>query len=330
MNEKVSIIVATLNESEFIGRLIDSVNSCSYPNKEIIVVDGGSKDKTVEIAREKGAKAIEESGEPRCPSHARNQGVRYSDAEIVCVMDADEEVVNGFITNAIRHFDEKDVVAVKPGERSVVIDSFVEELHAKNIDLKKKISNLIYQRFASDRISVRESSDPIPKFYFWRRSAWLEIGGHPETAGWKELVIFKKRARQYLKKNNYRAVVEPNSKVYFHMQHSWRSLFRSFRWYGRTMIDYFKTDEDAGLRMLFANLHQMIIFLFVLFAFFPLPIVRFFFLSLLLIRFLVGIPPAVSERSYTYLATPLIDIVGGLGILIGLMERARGRSLTRG
>ena len=52
------VVIPTLNEESKIGELIQSLNDDEYPNKEIIVVDGGSKDKTVEISEKNGAIVI--------------------------------------------------------------------------------------------------------------------------------------------------------------------------------------------------------------------------------------------------------------------------------
>jgi GT2 family glycosyltransferase len=48
---RVSVIIPTLNEGERIRGLLRSLKEAPYPEKEIIVVDGGSTDGTVEIAR---------------------------------------------------------------------------------------------------------------------------------------------------------------------------------------------------------------------------------------------------------------------------------------
>ena len=54
------------------------MNDDEYPNKEIIVVDGGSKDKTVEISEKNGAIVILEKGENKSLPMARNQGAEYA------------------------------------------------------------------------------------------------------------------------------------------------------------------------------------------------------------------------------------------------------------
>ncbi|MEM3871160.1 MAG: glycosyltransferase, partial [Nitrososphaeria archaeon] len=49
--DQVTIILPTLNEEKAIGQVIEEIKQQGYTN--IIVVDGYSKDKTVEVAKEK-------------------------------------------------------------------------------------------------------------------------------------------------------------------------------------------------------------------------------------------------------------------------------------
>ena len=49
---KLSIIIHAYNVEEYIGACIDSILSQSYENYEVIVIDDGSSDRTVEIVRE--------------------------------------------------------------------------------------------------------------------------------------------------------------------------------------------------------------------------------------------------------------------------------------
>ena len=49
-NPKVSIVIRTLNESKYLGQLLVSIQNQTYKNTEIILVDSGSTDGTIEIA----------------------------------------------------------------------------------------------------------------------------------------------------------------------------------------------------------------------------------------------------------------------------------------
>lgn len=86
---KVAIIIPTLNEGATIGKLVNNLVRDPYPDKEIIVVDGGSTDGTVDKARKGGATVLEEKGKHRCAANAINQGAREPYAEILCILDGD-------------------------------------------------------------------------------------------------------------------------------------------------------------------------------------------------------------------------------------------------
>ncbi len=60
LREQVTVVIPTLNEEEAIGPLIDEVKAAGYNN--ILVVDGYSKDRTVEVARARGARVIGQHG----------------------------------------------------------------------------------------------------------------------------------------------------------------------------------------------------------------------------------------------------------------------------
>ena len=48
---KISIIIATFKASQYISRCLDSIREQDYPELEIVVADGGSRDGTVEILK---------------------------------------------------------------------------------------------------------------------------------------------------------------------------------------------------------------------------------------------------------------------------------------
>ena len=75
MENRVSVIIPTLNRKELIQRALDSVLCQTYPIDEIIVVDNGSTDKTARMLYEKypSVKILKEK-KPGVSS-ARNKGI---------------------------------------------------------------------------------------------------------------------------------------------------------------------------------------------------------------------------------------------------------------
>ena len=57
---RISIIIPVLNEASVIGKLLEHINgnTTSTQIQEILIVDGGSEDNTVEISKKFGAKVI--------------------------------------------------------------------------------------------------------------------------------------------------------------------------------------------------------------------------------------------------------------------------------
>ena len=83
---KLSIIIPTLNEEQCIGRLIDYLLTSKIEKDNILIADGGSTDKTVEIVRNKGVRTLLST-----PSRAiqMNHGASESKGEWLYFIHAD-------------------------------------------------------------------------------------------------------------------------------------------------------------------------------------------------------------------------------------------------
>lgn len=91
----LGIIIPTLNEDHFIGRLLDSIIGQSVLPKELVVVDAYSKDKTIEEIkkRQKKFSGLEYFRIPRHTiSRQRNFGVKQTTAPHLLFLDADMEL----------------------------------------------------------------------------------------------------------------------------------------------------------------------------------------------------------------------------------------------
>jgi glycosyltransferase involved in cell wall biosynthesis len=84
-----SIIIGTYNRAQFIRATLDSVCAQDFADYEVIVVDDGSTDNTLEVLREfPWVKVI--SRENGGPGAARNCGVRASVGEYIAFLDSDD------------------------------------------------------------------------------------------------------------------------------------------------------------------------------------------------------------------------------------------------
>lgn len=96
MNPKISIITITFNSEKTLEETIVSVINQDYPNLEYIIIDGGSKDKTLKIVekyRDKIAVVVSEPDEGI--SDAFNKGISKSTGKIVGIINSDDLLLPG-------------------------------------------------------------------------------------------------------------------------------------------------------------------------------------------------------------------------------------------
>lgn len=106
----VSIVVAVHNMEGTIGKCIKSLLEVDYPNKEIIVVDDGSTDKTSEVVTIYPVKLIKK--EQGGVSSARNKGIEEAQGEILAFTDGDCIVNENWLKELVKHFSDPEVGGV--------------------------------------------------------------------------------------------------------------------------------------------------------------------------------------------------------------------------
>lgn len=115
--EKISIITACYNSEKFIEDTIKSVLEQDYPNIEYLIIDGNSKDKTLEIIKKyepefKGRmKWISEKD--KGIYDAMNKGIRMATGDIVGLINSDDFLANkNIISKLVEKFNERNYEAV--------------------------------------------------------------------------------------------------------------------------------------------------------------------------------------------------------------------------
>lgn len=88
---KISIITITYNSEKTVEETIKSVVSQNYPSLEYLIIDGGSKDKTLEIVEKYRDKISFVISEPdKGISDAFNKGIKYATGEIIGIINSDD------------------------------------------------------------------------------------------------------------------------------------------------------------------------------------------------------------------------------------------------
>jgi glycosyltransferase involved in cell wall biosynthesis len=100
-NPLVSIVAPIYNAASFVESSIQSVLGQTYPNIEYIIVDGGSTDGTVEIAKRYTNRLTLLSEKDKGQSDAINKGWRLAKGEILTWLNADDLYYPDTVKNAV-------------------------------------------------------------------------------------------------------------------------------------------------------------------------------------------------------------------------------------
>ncbi len=110
-----SVIVVCWNSADVVGRCLDQLLAQDYDDYEIVLVDDGSQDCTVEVAEEalsSGRLTIVRSPLNRGCPHARNLGLRHVKGEIIAFIDADGFATPSWLRHIVAEFGDATVGGV--------------------------------------------------------------------------------------------------------------------------------------------------------------------------------------------------------------------------
>lgn len=93
---KVSILIATYNSEKILIRTLEAIKKQTYPKDkiEILIVDGGSTDKTVFLAKQHGCLIL--YNDRTEPVNAKMIGFKYATGKYLITIDHDEVIENCF------------------------------------------------------------------------------------------------------------------------------------------------------------------------------------------------------------------------------------------
>ncbi len=160
MRPLVSIIITTKNEQKSLGRLIESVKTQTHTNKEIILVDNYSTDKTLEIAK-RFKILIYQYGPER--SAQRNFGAKRAKGDYLFFLDADMELTPRVVEDCVDVVEDEKVEGVVIPEQS-------------------KWTNFWGKVKAFERSFYNEKGDAITDAArFFSSRVFFKVGGYDET-----------------------------------------------------------------------------------------------------------------------------------------------------
>lgn len=185
----VSFVIASYNAQKHIEKCLSSIEKQAYPREkiEILVVDGGSNDMTLDIAKRFSTKVINNPN--RIAEFAKSIGIQQANGKYIVILDADNEIVqeDWLLKNVLPLENDSSIV----GMDSVFLvkdDDFLVNRYcallgledpivrymadlARNSDIEEYSSYAVYK--------VKKGRFPIfgSNGFIWRKSIFEEIGG---------------------------------------------------------------------------------------------------------------------------------------------------------
>jgi glycosyltransferase len=105
---KISIITVTYNSAATLADTLESVQNQNYSNVEHIIIDGHSKDKTVEIIKSFPHVTRWISEKDTGLYHAMNKGVQLATGDIIGILNSDDIYANNNVLSKVAYFFEKE------------------------------------------------------------------------------------------------------------------------------------------------------------------------------------------------------------------------------
>jgi len=169
-NPSVSAIIPFYNNEKFFKRNIESILNQTYPIKEIILVNDGSKQRDAQLAREYAKKykkiKLIEFKENKGQSFARNAGLKLSKSDIVFFVEGDAVFDKNYLKNIVEQL-------VKNKDKKVAGSLGIRvpiDYNPKNI--VQRMSKDVFELLPKIRA-------PLNVWVYWRK-VLEEVGGFSE------------------------------------------------------------------------------------------------------------------------------------------------------
>ena len=212
---KVSVVVTVLNEAGTIKPLLDSLLEQSLSPREIIVVDAGSTDGTVNIIKHYSI-TFRDRDRGTNRSKARNTGIKAAKNEIIAITDAGCVADKHWLERLVKPFKDKQVISVAGYYRPACAG--------------RPVTKTPFQQAIAPFVAVMpDKFDPKTYLPSSRSLAFRKgVAWYPENLNYCEDLIFAQR----LKAAGKMAVVA-GAKVRWQMQTTWAGFFNQIYHYAQ-------------------------------------------------------------------------------------------------
>ncbi|MGC9335728.1 MAG: glycosyltransferase [Anaerolineae bacterium] len=222
-NSKISVVATVLDEGEAIERLLKSLTTQTRPPDEVVIVDGGSTDGTLEALQtwaELGDLPLRIIVEPGANiSRGRNVAIAAATGPVIAVTDAGVRLEEDWLEALVAPLEVDDphhLVAVVSGWFEADPQNWFEA--AMGATVLPCLQEIDPDQFLPSSRSVA-----------FRHAAWEAVGGYPEWLDYCEDLIFDLRLRELYGPFAF----APAARVHFRPRSSLWAFFKQYYRYAR-------------------------------------------------------------------------------------------------
>jgi cellulose synthase/poly-beta-1,6-N-acetylglucosamine synthase-like glycosyltransferase len=218
---KVSIIVPACNEEQTLGKTVHSLLGLDYPkNKlEIIIVDDGSVDKTLKVAKKFEKLGVVVLTKPNGgKGTALNFALKRATGELVGCLDADSVVEPDALKKMVGYFGKKGVMAVTPSLKCTPPKTVWQ-----SVQVIEFLLGVYLRKVFSFMGAIHVTPGP---FTIFRKSFFDKYGGYDTSTVTEDIEIsLRLQSHQFIIENavdaNVYAIAKPTFQTMYHQRIRW-------------------------------------------------------------------------------------------------------------
>lgn len=225
---KISVIIPVYNTEKYVGRCLDSIIANDYRNLEIICINDGSTDKSLNMLRKyenKDSRIKVINVKNGGVSRARNIGLDTATGKYVCFIDSDDFVYNRFFSLLYYYMKTYDA-AITACKYSKVMDSNIDYSHSESPQFNICVM--------SELLGKKHSENIWAKLY--KRNAIADVRFPTDIKIGEDTAFI----REVIWKNKEKTVVEISEALYYYFQYP-KSAMHSI------INSYFRSKENFCL-----------------------------------------------------------------------------------
>ena len=210
---ETSIVIRTFNEEKHIGNLLKGIQSQEYKDFEIVIVDSGSNDRTLEIAKEFPVKILKINSRDFTFGYSLNVGCEASAGKYLVFVSAhviptDEH----WLGNLIKPFENEKVAMVYGRQFGYSTSKFSEKMDFKRLFGHSPVNSKVPLNYANNANSAVRKD-------LWEKRKFDEYLFGLEDIDWARTVA----------NEGYIVHYEPSAGIYHIHEERWSQVFNRYR-----------------------------------------------------------------------------------------------------